>query len=125
HVGDLALRVDALHRRRDRKEWKKRGQREKQEGEDRFHAAHYASLAGTSAKAASQASAEASDGDRQSPRGASEPPQPTFGAVGATLRLNWLRMNLSRNVFSHLRMTGSRYLPFQACQARNATLAGA
>jgi hypothetical protein len=37
---------------------------------------------------ASQAATEASLGMRQSPRGESEPPDPTFGASGTQSRLN-------------------------------------
>ena len=39
-------------------------------------------------------------------------------AFGATLRLNWLLKNRSRNTPSHLRISPSRYSPFQAFHAR-------
>ena len=45
----------------------------------------------------SQTLAGASDGARQSPRGDSEPPEPTFGPFGTAERLNWLAKNRSRN----------------------------
>jgi len=38
----------------------------------------------------SHAAASASLGARQSPRGLSEPPEPTFGPLGRHERLNWL-----------------------------------
>ena len=38
----------------------------------------------------SQTVASESLGARQSPRGDSEPPEPTFGAFGTAERLNWL-----------------------------------
>ncbi len=41
-------------------------------------------------------SALASLGARQSPRGESEPPEPTFGALGNAERLNWLRIEKSQ-----------------------------
>src|SRR5439155_21476192 len=48
------------------------------------------SCSGTCCSARSQAPASASLGARQSPRGESEPPLPTLGALGIVLRLNWL-----------------------------------
>ena len=46
--------------------------------------------AGTRFRSASQTSASESLGARQSPRGESEPPEPTLGALGTQERLNWL-----------------------------------
>jgi hypothetical protein len=48
------------------------------------------SRSGTRSSAASQAAASLSDGARQSPRGESDPPEPTLGELGTALRLNWL-----------------------------------
>src|SRR5919112_6223007 len=45
---------------------------------------------GTRSSSASQTTASESLGARQSPRGESEPPEPTFGAFGTVERLNWL-----------------------------------
>src|SRR5205085_1683867 len=47
-------------------------------------------LAGICARFLNQASALPSDGARQSPRGESEPPEPTLGAFGTALLLYWL-----------------------------------
>src|SRR5262245_12293718 len=91
----------------------------------RSRAESKAYLAGTLERSFSQASATASDGARQSPRGESEPPEPTLGALGTALRLNWFWKKRFRNTPSHLRIAGRWYLPRQACQARNATFAGA
>src|SRR5258708_956832 len=127
-AGPEAPRASRWRRSR-RPHWRRAGfdREERQEcckkGASR-HDPDYPPLAGTFASSASQASALPSDGARQSPRGESEPPEPTFGALGATLRLNWLRKKRLRNTPSHLRIAGRRYLPFHACQARNATLAG-
>ncbi|KAG0920958.1 hypothetical protein G6F31_020519 [Rhizopus arrhizus] len=80
-------------------------------------------------------------GARQSPRGDSEPPDPTFGAFGTQVRLNWLvRKNRSRKIF-RLRLMAARsywlratwpasgHAPAsrsrQAASARKATLVGA
>src|SRR5690625_7665179 len=49
----------------------------------------------------SQARAVASAGMRQSPRGDSEPPASTFGALGRAERLNWLAKNRRQNTVSH------------------------
>lgn len=46
------------------------------------------SWSGTRSSAASQVTASLSDGARQSPRGESDPPDPTLGALGIALRLN-------------------------------------
>ena len=55
-----------------------------------------------SSSSASQAVALPSLGARQSPRGDSEPPEPTFGAFGIAERLNWLVWKKrSRNTASH------------------------
>ena len=61
---------------------------------------------GTLFRSASHAAALASDGARQSPRGESEPPEPTFGRVrrGAALELAG-RKKRSRNTPSHLRIS--------------------
>src|SRR2546429_317281 len=84
------------------------------------------SLVGTRARSASQAEALPSAGARQSPRGESEPPEPTLGALGMALRLYWLIWKKRlRNTPSHLRISRSRYSPFHAFQARKATFAGA
>ena len=57
---------------------------------------------GTSSSAESHASALPSEGARQSPRGESEPPEPTFGPFGIALLLNWLvAKNRVRKTFSH------------------------
>jgi hypothetical protein len=45
---------------------------------------------------ASHAATEASDGMRQSPRGESEPPEPTLGESGTQSRLNWFAKNRRR-----------------------------
>ena len=80
-------------------------------------------------------------GARQSPRGESEPPEPTFGALGIAVRLNWLvwkkrsRKTPSQCLISlseySLRRSGGirsghgpRSRSPQACWARNATLLG-
>ncbi len=53
-----------------------------------FHAAPYP---GTFCRnSLSHTSASESLGARQSPRGESEPPEPTFGPLGIAERLNWL-----------------------------------
>ena len=50
-----------------------------------------------------------SEGARQSPRGESDPPEPTFGALGRALRLNWLVWKKRRrNTSSHLRISARR-----------------
>src|SRR5437899_6552735 len=50
----------------------------------------------------SQTVASESLGARQSPRGESEPPEPTFGPVGMAPRLNWLIWkNRNKNTSSH------------------------
>src|SRR4051812_27238896 len=83
-------------------------------------------FAGTSSSALSQTSALPSEGARQSPRGESEPPEPTFGAFGMALRLYWLIWKKRRrNTPSHLRMEASLYLSCHALQQRKATFAGA
>jgi hypothetical protein len=51
----------------------------------------------------------ASLGARQSPRGDSEPPLPTFGAFGTQLRLNWLvRKKRSRKMPRFFLMAAGR-----------------
>src|SRR5207245_8944804 len=83
-------------------------------------------FAGTSSRLRSHASALPSEGARQSPRGESEPPEPTFGAFGTALRLYWLIWKKRlRNTPSHLRMRARLYLSRQAFQQRYATLVGA
>ena len=47
---------------------------------------------GTISNALSHAVASPSLGARQSPRGDSEPPEPTFGALGIAVRLYWLSL---------------------------------
>ena len=47
-------------------------------------------LSGTRCRSASHTAASLSLGARQSPRGYSEPPEPTFGALAMQLRLYWL-----------------------------------
>ena len=55
-----------------------------------------------------QAAAVESDGARQSPRGESEPPEPTFGPLGRAERLNWLvRKKRSRKTPSQRRISSS------------------
>src|SRR3954470_14915787 len=81
---------------------------------------------GTFLSSVSQASALPSEGARQSPRGESDPPEPTFGALGMALLLYWLVWKKRlRKTASHFLMAGSLYLPFQACSARKAILLGA
>src|SRR3954470_4291724 len=79
-------------------------------------------------------------GARQSPRGDSEPPLPTFGPFGTHERLNWLVLKkryrkidmlclISASSYSlRTRWSPSGHLPssrlFHAQYARNATLAG-
>jgi len=80
-------------------------------------------------------------GARQSPRGDNEPPEPTFGAFGIAVRLNWLiwkkrnRKTPSQCLISAreywLRRSsgirsghGPRPRSPQACSAMNATLLG-
>src|SRR6185503_7847743 len=83
-------------------------------------------VTGISFRSASQTAALPSEGARQSPRGESEPPEPTFGPLGRALRLNWLVWKKRRrNTSSQRRISPSLYFPCQACAARNATLAGA
>jgi hypothetical protein len=53
-------------------------------------ALHLLPHSGTRSRSASQVSADASLGARQSPRGESEPPEEIFGPFGAADRLNWL-----------------------------------
>ena len=49
-------------------------------------------------------------GARQSPRGDSEPPEPTFGALGSAERLNWLVWKKrSRNTSSQCLISASEY----------------
>src|SRR5688572_24714443 len=84
------------------------------------------SLSGTSARLRNHTSAFPSEGARQSPRGESEPPEPTLGELGTALRLNWLVWKKRlRNTPSHFLISARLYLPRQACQARKATLVGA
>src|SRR5690348_11066067 len=90
---------------------------------------------------ASHTSELASLGARQSPRGESDPPDPTFGPLGMAERLNWLvakkRWRKTRSHFlicgrSYCRLPASgkpggqapRLLSPHACCARNATLLG-
>src|SRR6266550_5578838 len=94
-----------------------------------------------SRNSASQTSASESLGARQSPRGESEPPDPTFGPFGIADRLNWLLLkNRKRNTSSHFlivtrsysnRLSGGsksgqspRFLSPHAWLARKATLLG-
>src|SRR5258708_4180358 len=89
----------------------------------------------------SQTSASESLGARQSPRGESEPPDPTFGPFGIAERLNWLILkNRNTNTSSHFfiversysnRLSGGsksgqspRFLSPHAWLARKATLLG-
>src|SRR6185369_15263129 len=84
------------------------------------------STSGTRESWASHTAATASLGARQSPRGESEPPEPTLGALGRQLRLNWLSSKKrSRKIASTRLITPIGYRSCQADQARNATLAGA
>ena len=63
-----------------------------------------------SRSSASQVVAEPSLGARQSPRGDSDPPDPTFGAFGIAERLNWLVWkNRSRNTPSQCLISPSVY----------------
>src|SRR5205823_13159177 len=58
----------------------------------------------------SQTSASESLGARQSPRGESEPPEPTFGPFGMQERLNWLILKKrKRNTSSHFLIVGRSY----------------
>src|SRR5947208_16565256 len=58
----------------------------------------------------SQTSASESLGARQSPRGESEPPEPTFGPLGIAERLNWLILkNRYRNTSSHSLIAAKSY----------------
>src|SRR5215510_3041718 len=58
----------------------------------------------------SQTSASESLGARQSPRGESEPPEPTFGPLGIAERLNWLILKKRwRNTSSHFLIAGKSY----------------
>src|SRR3954465_893603 len=118
----MRRRISWAGRPRRRRGWKERRGRRDASCRTR---PHYPSFAGTLARSASQALALPSEGARQSPRGESEPPEPTLGAFGATLRLNWLRKNRVRNPSSHFLIAGSLYFPFHACIARKATLLGA
>src|SRR5439155_25536359 len=62
---------------------------------------HYAGTLRRSSS--SQAVASASLGARQSPRGESDPPEPTFGPFGRADRLNWLSLKKrSRKTSSHV-----------------------
>src|SRR5687767_12289864 len=56
----------------------------------------------------SQTSASESLGARQSPRGESEPPEPTFGPLGIALRLNWLCLKKRRTKTSSQRLMAAR-----------------
>ena len=83
-------------------------------------------MAGTFARSASQIVALPSEGARQSPRGESEPPEPTFGPLGRALRLNWLVWKKRvRKTPSHFLIYPMPYLSRHALQARKATLDGA
>src|SRR5262249_57561326 len=66
-----------------------------------------ASDSGMASASASHADGEASLGMRQSPRGESEPPEPTFGASGTQSRLNWLAKKRRRKTRSQCRMSPS------------------
>src|SRR5688572_13814763 len=94
-----------------------------------------------SRSSASQTVAGESLGARQSLRGDSEPPEPTFGPLGMAERLNWLvSKNRSTNTSSQWRSAGRSYSrrsdsgtvsgqtpalrSCQALQARKATLLG-
>src|ERR1051325_311328 len=58
----------------------------------------------------SHTSASESLGARQSPRGESEPPEPTFGPLGMAERLNWLILKKrKRNTSSHFLIVGRSY----------------
>src|SRR5581483_6658389 len=60
------------------------------------------------AMSCSQTVASLSLGARQSPRGESEPPEPTFGALGMHERLNWLvRKNRSAKI-ARLRLMSAK-----------------
>src|SRR6185369_7077829 len=89
----------------------------------------------------SQTVASASLGARQSPRGESDPPDPTLGPFGIADRLNWLIWkNRKTKTSSHFLMVGRSYwfrlsyginsghtpsfLLLQAWCARKATLLG-
>ena len=64
-------------------------------------------------------------GARQSPRGESEPPEPTLGEFGMAVRLNWLmRKKRSRKTPSQCLISAREYFSPHACSARNATLLG-
>jgi len=61
-------------------------------------------------RSASQTADPLSDGARQSLRGDSDPPKPTFGALGSAVRLNWLRRKKrSRKTSSHRRISSREY----------------
>ena len=58
----------------------------------------------------SQGSASESAGARQSPRGLSEPPEPTFGPFGRHERLNWLSLKKrNRNTSIHFLIVATSY----------------
>src|SRR6185503_11759322 len=84
------------------------------------------SRSGTSARLSSHVVALPSAGARQSPRGESDPPEPTLGEFGTALRLYWLvSKKRFRNTPSHFLISRSRYFSRQACRARKAILVGA
>ena len=58
---------------------------------------------------ASQATALASEGIRQSPRGLIVPPALTLGPLGRALRLNWLAKNRLQKTSSQCRIAGRSY----------------
>ena len=61
---------------------------------------------------------EASVGMRQSPRGDSDPPEPTFGASGTQSRLNWLAKKRRRKTSSQRRIVGDRVALLERGQRR-------
>jgi hypothetical protein len=96
---------------------------------------------GATMRAAAHALALESLGARQSPRGDSEPPEPTLGALGMDERLNWLEAKKrSRNTASQRLISARLYWlrrsagirsghrprsrSAHACSARKATLLG-
>src|SRR5205823_14681224 len=86
---------------------------------NRRHGQRPVYFAGTRCRSLIHASALPSDGARQSPRGESEPPEPTLGALGIALRLYWLVWKKRRrNTPSHLRIWPSVYLSRHAFHAR-------
>src|SRR4051812_42823854 len=76
-----------------------------------YFGVYLAAVPGTvRSSSSSQTSADESLGARQSPRGDSDPPEPTLGALGMAERLNWLVWKKrNRNTRSHFLIAGRSY----------------